>query len=63
MKKIFAIIVLLSILVSCEKELDFRYHDVDSQLVIEGRTSESGTTVSLTRTCPMDLSDGCQACH
>lgn len=54
MKKIFAIIALLSILVSCEKELDFRYHDVDSQLVIEGRTSESGTTVTLTRTCPMD---------
>lgn len=54
MKKVSGIIALLLLLVSCEKELDFRYHDVESQLVIEARTSEAGTSVSLTLTCPMD---------
>lgn len=38
---------------SCEKELDFRYHDVESQLVIEAILSEEGSTVSLTQTVPM----------
>lgn len=50
--KIFAL--LLPVLASCEKELDFHYHHVESQLVVEGSTSATGTTVSLTRTCPMD---------
>lgn len=53
MKNIYIIIVLALVLVSCEKELDFQYHDVESQLVIEGKTSCEGTTVMLTTTCPM----------
>ena len=40
-------------LVSCEKELDFKYHDVESQLVIEATLSETEVTVSLTNTIPM----------
>ena len=39
---------------SCEKELDFKYHDVESQLVIEGNLSERGANVILSYTVPMD---------
>lgn len=41
-------------MVSCEKELDFKYHDVESQFVIEGTLSESGSEVILSYTVPMD---------
>lgn len=53
MRKVLGIIGLLTILVSCEKELDIHYHDVESRLVIEGHTSDAGTYVMLTRTTPM----------
>ncbi len=54
MKKLYLFLVLLLFLVSCEKELDFHYHDVAPQLVIEGKISNAGSMVKLTRTCPMD---------
>lgn len=41
-------------LTSCEKELDFKYHDIDPILVIEGAVEEGGAKVSLTLTTPMD---------
>ena len=44
---------LLVLLTSCEKELDFKYHDVESQLVIEGNVTQDGTIVALTYTTPM----------
>lgn len=44
---------MLILLNSCEKELDFKYHDVESQLVIEGNVTQDGTTVTLTYTTPM----------
>lgn len=44
----------IPLLTSCEKELDFHYHDVESPLVVEANTTELGTSVSLTNTCPMD---------
>lgn len=47
------IALFLPLLASCEKELDFHYHDVESQLVVEGNTSDKGTNVILTYTCPM----------
>lgn len=47
------ILSLVFLLVSCEKELDFKYNDVESQLVIEAILSEEGSTVSLSRTVPM----------
>lgn len=55
MKYLFPILLCASLLcVSCEKELDFHYHDVEPQLVIEGNLTEVGAAVSLTRTTPMD---------
>ena len=42
------------LLVSCEKELDFRYHVIEPELVIEGTLSQEGVMVSLTNTTPMD---------
>lgn len=44
---------MLILLTSCEKELDFKYHEVESQLVIEGNVTQDGTTVALTYTTPM----------
>lgn len=41
-------------MVSCEKELDFDYHDVEPQLVVEGILDHSGISVTLTETTPMD---------
>ena len=42
------------VLAGCEKELDFEYHDVESPLVIEAVITESGTSVRLTHTTPMN---------
>ena len=51
----YLILLLLgSICVSCEKELDFDYHDVDSQLVIEGFLTRKGSEVKLSYTVPMN---------
>lgn len=41
-------------LTSCEKELDFKYHDIAPVQVIEGTLAQDGATVSLTLTTPMD---------
>lgn len=54
MKRIIPILTIMPLLASCEKELDFHYHDVDPQLVIEGSVTASGTIVTLTVTTPMD---------
>lgn len=48
------IIITIPILSSCEKELDFEYHDIDPALVIEASLTDSGIKVSLTNTTPMD---------
>lgn len=47
-------ILLTSMLASCEKELDFEYHDVESPLVIEAVLTEEGPSVRLTHTTPMN---------
>lgn len=47
-------ITALPFLSSCEKELDFEYHDIDPKLVIESSLTDSGIQVSLTNTTPMD---------
>lgn len=39
---------------SCEKEIDFEYHDIPEQQVIEGVLTQEGVSVSLTRTIPTD---------
>lgn len=53
MKHIIVLTALSALLASCEKELDFHYHDVAPQLVIEATVSNHGTNVILTNTTPM----------
>ena len=54
MQRYLLILLALPFLVSCEKELDFKYHDVESRLVIEGTLSGTGAKVELSYTTPMD---------
>ncbi|MCH5234684.1 MAG: DUF4249 family protein [Muribaculaceae bacterium] len=54
MKKYIFIFLLIPFLAACEKELDFKYHEVESQFVIEGNLSEEGSMVKLSYTVPMD---------
>lgn len=48
---ISAVIISLS---SCEKELDFKYHDIASLHVIEATLTETEATVTITESSPMD---------
>lgn len=51
----YIIFVVLSLsLLSCEKELDFKYNEIDPILVIEASLSQEGAKVSLTETTPMN---------
>ncbi|MCH5226369.1 MAG: DUF4249 family protein [Muribaculaceae bacterium] len=54
MSKYIGISILFILLTSCEKELDFKYHDVESQFVIEGILTDQGSEVSLAYTIPMN---------
>lgn len=54
MRYIIVMLAAGTLCTSCEKELDFHYHDVEPQLVIEGCVTDEGTSVALTRTTPMD---------
>ena len=54
MIRILLILLSLVLLISCEKELDFKYHDVESQFVIEGTLSQQGIDVRLSYTTPMN---------
>jgi len=49
MKKLMTITTLLLLLVSCEKEIDIHYHEIDPMVVIEGRVNNEGTKVSVRR--------------
>lgn len=44
----------LMLLSSCEKELDFKYHDIDPLTVIEATLTPDGAKVAITLTTPMD---------
>lgn len=50
---VFAVFGVLS---SCEKEIDFKYHEIEPLTVIEGELSSYGAKVSITLTTPMDES-------
>lgn len=50
----FILLILIVLMTSCEKELDFKYHEVDSQIVIEGAITQQGASVLITETTPMD---------
>lgn len=54
MRKFLPILGIAVMMISCEKELDFHYKDVEPQLVIEGRTTQAGTFAKLSLTTPMD---------
>lgn len=46
--------ILMTALTGCEKELDFKYHDIDPIVVIEGELTPDGAKVGITMTTPMD---------
>lgn len=54
MKKSVFPIILTFLFSSCEKELDFEYHDIPPILVIEGNLTEQGSSVRLTSTVKID---------
>ena len=39
---------------SCQKDIDFKYHDIEPLQVIEGQLTQGGAEVRLTLTTPMD---------
>lgn len=52
---VFIASILASLLAtSCEKELDFEYHDIAPLTVIEASVTEAGAEVAITYTSPMD---------
>lgn len=53
-KRIICSLILAMLLVSCEKELDFQYHEVERQLVIEGLLTMDGAKVTISYTTPMN---------
>lgn len=54
MKKYFIFILSILLFASCEKELEFTYHDIEPQLVIEGILDQEGIRVTLSKTTPMN---------
>lgn len=48
------LIFALCILLSCERELDFKYHDIEPLTVIEGELTSRGAKIGITLTTPMD---------
>lgn len=53
MIKYFFFILSILLLTSCEKELEFNYHTISPQIVIEGLLDRDGIKVSLAETTPM----------
>lgn len=53
LKYLYVASVLIA-LASCEKEINFKYHDIEEQQVIEGLLSQDGARVSLTKTVATD---------
>lgn len=49
----FLVVFTFFFLCSCEKELDFKYHEIEPLTVIEGVLTPDGITVRLTQTTPM----------
>lgn len=46
--------IVSTLFTSCEKELDFEYHDIPAKTVVEGALTQDGVSVSITLTTPMD---------
>jgi hypothetical protein len=56
MRNIFLLLIII-ILASCQKEIDMDYHEVEPLLAIEGRVTNEGVYVLITRTRSMDDPD------
>lgn len=54
--KYISLMAALLSLTSCEKEIDFEYHDIEEQQVIEGILTQEGANVRLTKTVATDES-------
>lgn len=54
MKRYFLLLLSIVLLTSCEKELDFTYHDIEPQFVVEGILDQEGIRVTLSETTPMN---------
>ncbi|MDE6479196.1 MAG: DUF4249 domain-containing protein [Muribaculaceae bacterium] len=48
------IIILIISLAGCQKDLDFKYHDIEPLTVIEAELTPEGARVAITLTTPMD---------
>ena len=48
------LLLLLLALTGCKREIDFDYHDVEPVLMIEGRVTNEGSEVTITRTRNME---------
>ncbi|MDE5850335.1 MAG: DUF4249 domain-containing protein [Muribaculaceae bacterium] len=51
---IFLSVLCIAMLTACEKNLDFRYHDIEPLTVIEGELTSEGAKIGITLTTPMD---------
>ena len=49
-----ASVLALLLFSSCEKEIDFKYHDIEPLTVIEGELTAEGARIGITLTTPMD---------
>ena len=49
MKRFLHLIIYIAILASCTKEISFDYHETAPQVVIEGRVTNEGMSVVITR--------------
>ncbi len=47
-------VAVLAVLASCEKELDFKCHEITPLPVIEGELTPDGASIGITMTTPMD---------
>lgn len=47
-------VAMIAAMTSCEKEIDFTYHDIPEQPVIEGLLTQDSISVRLTNTVPTD---------
>lgn len=50
----FITVAMVVLAAGCEKELDFKYHDIEALTVIEGTLTKSGADVTIRLTTPMD---------
>lgn len=52
--KMTCALCIVIMMTSCEKEIDFKYHDIEPLTVIEGELSTVGARIGITLTTPMD---------